>query len=138
MRLSSVYRRKDAASILYELLRERSEERDRFVNISHRHLPTWRKHLAWLRSKPHPIFYLILIDADCAGYVYLSAASEIGICLFRKYRGKGIGPEAVAALMKRHPRARMLANINPKNARSIALFQKLGFTLLQQTYELRA
>ena len=137
LKLVNVYRLKRAPEIMYELLRERSTEHDRFVNISHRKLPTWRAHLAFIRKRPYRAWYLIRERDDYAGTLYLSKAGEIGIVLFRAFRGKGIGPKAIAALMKRHKSARFIANINPKNKRSIALFKKLGFSLLQHTYELR-
>lgn len=137
MKLVSVYRSARADKALYDLLRERSTERDRFVNISHRKLPTWRRHLAFIRSKPYRAWYLIRIGPACVGTIYLSNAGEIGIVLARVYRGKGYGKAAIKLLMKRHPRKRYLANINPKNERSIGMFTKLGFAHLQNTYELR-
>jgi RimJ/RimL family protein N-acetyltransferase len=137
MKLVNVYKIKDGAAVLYELMRERSTEHDRFVNISHRKMPTWRSHLAYMRRKTNRVWYVIKIGNEYAGSLRIGKDDEIGIVLFRKFRGQGIGPKAIRMLMKRHKRARFIANINPKNGRSIAVFQKLGFKLLQQTYELR-
>lgn len=137
MKLVNVYRLKEATAILYELMRERSMERDCYVNISHRKLPTWRAHLAHMRKRTEAVWYLIKIGDDYAGSLRLSKQSEIGIVLFYAFRGRGIGPKAIKELMRRHPRERYLANVNPKNERSIAIFKKRGFKLLQQTYELR-
>ena len=44
---------------------------------------------------------------------------------------------ALRELMARHPRERFLANLNPGNAASAALFRKLGFRLIQHTYEVQ-
>jgi hypothetical protein len=38
-------------------------------------------------------------------------------------------------LMQRHGHRRYLANINPRNERSAYLFSRLGFNLVQHTYE---
>ena len=40
--------------------------------------------------------------------------------------------------MKRHPRKRFLANVNPRNKKSIAMFEAMGFRHLQNTYELNS
>ena len=132
MTFEDVYAVQLAPAILYELLRERSEEPN--VNISHRTFPSWSAHLEFIESRPYEAWYLIRLENAYAGAVYLTKADEIGVHLFRDYRGQGLGAKAICALMKRHPRTRYLANINPANARSIALFQKLGFRHLQQTY----
>ena len=133
-KLVSVYRVKGAKEILYELLRERSSEADKFVNISHRKLPRWKDHVRFVDSKPYAAWYLIRHGEDYVGTVYLSKSDEIGIVLLRRFRGKGFGPQAVAELLRIHKRKRYLANINPKNERSIGMFSKLGFVHIQNTY----
>jgi L-amino acid N-acyltransferase YncA len=40
--------------------------------------------------------------------------------------------------MAKHPRPEFLANINPANARSIRMFEKMGFGHIQNTYRLEA
>ncbi len=45
---------------------------------------------------------------------------------------------AVLELIRLHGPRRYLANINPRNDASIAMFQGLGFTHIQNTYELPA
>ncbi len=121
----------DAERYLYRLLEERTED----VNISHRSMPSWRSHVRFVRSKPYRAWYLIEAKGEIVGAVYLSKADEIGVFLFRKHQGHGLGPKAVAAIMKRHPRRRFLANINPRNKGSIAMFESMGFRHLQNTYE---
>lgn len=45
--------------------------------------------------------------------------------------------EALKMIMKLNPSEQFLANINPKNKKSIEFFKKNGFKILQYTYELR-
>lgn len=143
--LRSVYKNPHGAEILYELLRERSEEDDPLVNISHRALPPWHKHLRFFRSHPYRAWYFVKEDGLIAGYVYASRQNEIGIVLSKDYRGRGIGRWAVSTVTTRHKplpakpgirSGRWLANINPKNERSVAMFSRLGFNQLQVTYAL--
>lgn len=135
MNLISVYQYKDAERILYELLQER--DGDDTVNISHRKMPTWREHLKFVRSKPYLVWYLVTDGGQPAGATYLTKEGEIGIFLFKAFHGRGLGPDAVKELMKRTPRKRYLANINPDNNRSAEMFERLGFEPLQLTYVLR-
>lgn len=152
--LVNVYRRPKAATrILYELLRERSTEADANVNISHRKLPSWKRHVQFVASRPFRYWYLIEIYDDSeplqtveiAGYVSLSHLNEIGIVLFKKYRGMGYGKEAVRALTQKHkplkaiPGKRsghFIANINPSNGASRRMFEALGFRKIQETFAL--
>jgi hypothetical protein len=56
------------------------------------------------------------------------------IFIFKHSQGRGFGPVAVEMMMARHP-GRILANISPGNDRSRAMFEKIGFTLIQHTLE---
>jgi L-amino acid N-acyltransferase YncA len=49
---------------------------------------------------------------------------------------KKIGTTALNILIKKNRRKRYLANINPKNKKSISFFKKNGFELIQHTFEL--
>jgi RimJ/RimL family protein N-acetyltransferase len=133
MKLVDVHASPEAPDVLYRLLGERSPE----VNISHRAMPSWEQHCAFVASKPYDAWYLIEVDGSKVGAIYLSKTNEIGIFLFRAHRGAGYGKRAVAMLMERHPRDRYLANINPENEASIAFFRDLGFHHIQNTYEKR-
>ncbi len=135
VRLVDVYRTKGADKILYALMGERGAT----VNISHRKMPSWNEHVRFVRSRPYQSWHLILAGRPAAavGATYLSKNSEIGVFLFKAHRGNGYGEAAVQALMKKHPRTpRFLANINPKNLRSIEFFKNMGFRHIQNTYEL--
>lgn len=145
--LESVYKERGQAGVrsLYAIMQERSIEVDAHVNISHRALPPYKQHAAFVRSKPYRRWYFVKVDGLVAGSLTISKLNEIGIVLLADYRGKGIGKQALQMLLARHsplppvPGQRVghfLANINPLNKRSIRLFTGLGFNLKQHTYEL--
>ena len=135
MKLANVSRTKDAAKILYDLLRERLN--DPATNISHRKMPTWLQHRAFIKSRPYAHWYIVRWRGESVGAVYLTKSDEIGIAIFEQFRGNGFGPRAIKALMQRHKSTHYLANIGPSNFRSLSLFHGMGFKLLQHTYEMR-
>jgi RimJ/RimL family protein N-acetyltransferase len=103
------------------------QEREPYQNISHRGMPTWEDHCAFVRSRPHAAWYFFASETGAqAGCVYLSHQREIGVAVLVAQRGKGLATQAIQALMELHP-GRFLANINPSNAPSLALFRRLGF-----------
>lgn len=120
---------------LYRLLKQRQP----YQAISHKVMPTFEEHTAFVQSIPYFAWYLIYYGkclngpADPIGSVYLTRSNEIGIFLFRAYHGMGYGQEAVAELMKLH-KGPYLANINPSNLASRRFFESLGFKPLQVTY----
>ena len=121
---------------LYKLL----QEREPVANISHREMPTMERHAAFVRSQPYQAWYIIAIedvDWEWVGAIYLTHTNEIGISILKEAQGNCYGPRAIRMLMERHPAARFLANIAPGNTRSIAMFERLGFELIQFTFEKR-
>ena len=133
MRLVDVPTAPEAPELLYRLM----EEREPQVNISHRALPDWDSHLAFIASRPYEAWYLIEVEGEYVGAIYLSKMSEIGLFVLSDHRGQGHGKQASEMLMDKHPRERFLANINPSNTRSIEFFRSLGFEHIQNTYEKR-
>lgn len=154
MRLVNLYQggtiQPGALEFLYELMKIRQEEP--YVNISNRELPTPEQHRAFWTRRPYRFVYLIednaLGPAGAAcwlGYISATDRNEIGIVLMPHHRGKGNGMRAVALFTATHQplpaepsvrAGRWLANINPRNAKSIAMFKRLGFREIQVTYEL--
>lgn len=116
---------------LYELLKEREPK----VNISHRKMPTYHNHVGFILSKPYSRWHIIYYDDQKVGSVYLSKQDEIGLFLKKDFQGKKIGKDVIKILMKNNPRPRYLANIAPKNHRSVRFFEKNGFKKIQCTYE---
>lgn len=139
MKLLSVYRHKNAVNILYEFLEDRMQTPE--FNISHRKMPSFDEHTHFFyrggdnEEPPYRAWYFILNQEDSIiGSIYLTKAREVGVYLVPEARGKGLGKLAVDLLMVKWP-GRFLANINPANARSIAMFEELGFKHIQNTYE---
>ena len=116
---------------LFDLLKER----DPRVNISHRKMPTYSQHTKFIKSKLYSKWYIILKSKQKIGSIYLSKNDEIGIFLSKKFQGKNVGNSALNELMKKNPRKRFLANVNPKNKKSISFFKNNNFKLIQYTFE---
>ncbi|MEX1053808.1 MAG: GNAT family protein [Nitrosopumilaceae archaeon] len=130
MKLKSVT--KSDCPFLYELL----AERDPTVNISHKMIPSYAKHVKFVMSKPYSKWYTIHYKKQKIGSIYLTRQDEVGIFIKKEMQGGGIGKKALHLLMKYNHRPRYLANINPKNKKSIQFFKDNGFKLIQYTYEL--
>ncbi len=143
----NAYTHPDLARFLWKLMEESLDEPH--TTIAHKAMPTWAEHLAFLERRTYVNLLLLtdeLPDTDgtmLVGYVGVTKANEIGIRIRKGYRGKGYGHEAIAYVLD-HLRPvpgvgiaphQFVANINPKNAASIALFTKLGFTLHGATHE---
>ena len=116
---------------LFDLLKER----DPRANISHKKMPTYSQHTKFIKSKPYSKWYIILKSKQKIGSIYLSKNDEIGIFLSKKFQGKNVGNFALNELMKKNPRKRFLANVNPKNKKSISFFKNNNFKLIQYTFE---
>ena len=123
---------KSDCRFLYTLLKQRDPK----ANISHKILPTFQEHVRFVLSRPYSKWYTIRIQNKKIGSIYLSRHDEIGIFLGKKYQKSGIGRKALVMLMKKNQKRRYLANISPKNYKSIKFFKKNGFKLIQYTYEL--
>jgi len=116
--------------ILYRLLEERTPEQ----SISHKKMPTMAEHKAFIASDPYLTWCFIKGEDGIVGSIYLTRQREIGISIFKGFRGYGYGKRAVKILMMRFP-GKLLANINPFNLASIGFFQSLDFKHIQNTYE---
>lgn len=128
MKLIDVHSTPEAADVLWRVLADRPE----VANISHKRMPTWEEHCAFVESKPYAHWYLI--DAgDFVGATYITRQRELGIGVMNCYRGNGYGRNALVMMMEKHP-GQFLANIAPNNLQSQVLFQQLGFNLIQYTY----
>lgn len=122
----------DQALFLYDLLKER----DPSANISHKEVPPFFQHLAFINSRPYAVWDLIELDGKPIGSVYLTADDEIGIFLSKENHYKGLGRKALLLFMSQNPRTKYLANISPKNHFSQQFFHGLGFKCIQFTYQL--
>lgn len=129
---------------LYELLREREDEHQN--NISFK-LPEFDEHIRFVQSNPYRYWYLIEAPAPMGlvGYISATRRNEIGIVLKRTARRRGYGGAALQQFIDTHKplpaipserSGRWLANINPANEASKALFRSLGFSHIQETFAL--
>ena len=117
---------------LYELL----IERDPKANISHKKMPTFQEHTKFVDSRPYKKWYVIKLENRKIGSVYLTKQNEIGIFIKKEYQGNHFGNQILKLLIDKNPEKRFLANVNPKNTKSINFFKKNNFKLIQHTYEL--
>ena len=125
------------AKFLFDLLKER----DSRANISHKKMPTFTSHVKFIESKPYKKWYIIYIKENIdenkkkIGSIYLSQNNEIGIFILKKYQRKNVGNFALSELMKRNKQKRYLANVSPKNKKSLKFFKNNDFKLIQYTFE---
>ncbi len=131
LKLRSV--KKSDCEFLYDLLNERHPS----ANISHKKMPSFSQHVIFVLSKPYSKWYVIEALQKNVGSIYLTENDEIGIFIKTDFHGKGIATCAMNQLMKKNPRSRYLANVNPKNKKSIKFFKNHEFNLIQYTYELK-
>ena len=112
------------------------KERDPKINISHKRMPSYSEHTRFVLSKPYSKWYIIYYKNRKVGNVYLSKMNEIGIFILNTIKVKGLGSLVLEQVLKKNPKTRYLANVNPKNIKSAEFFKKNGFKLIQHTYEL--
>lgn len=118
---------------LWKLLKERKPEQ----NISHDGHPVWEKHIAFVKSRPYPVWNIVYSGDLRVGMIYLTKQGEIGLHIAEKYARQGHGRAAVAELMRRYPMKRYLANVAPGNAASHAFWQAYATArVIQHTYQL--
>lgn len=120
----------DDADFLYQLLKEREGR----VNISHKKLPTWEEHIAFIKSKPYQAWDVIWYNNTRIGNIYLTNSDELGIFIKKEYQSQGHGTNALNQFIAKTGKRRYLANINPTNYRSIQFFGRNGFIHIQNTY----
>ena len=70
------------------------------------------------------------------GSIYLSRQNEIGIFIKKNFQNNQIGRFSLELLIKKNPKKRYLANVNPNNKTSINFFKNHKFKLIQYTFEL--
>jgi RimJ/RimL family protein N-acetyltransferase len=132
----------DHAKILWRLM----DERPGYANISHSSLPTWEQHLDHIAMhyRPgrgpysHVDWCIVVVGEEPVGAIYLTHRNELGPGILKAHQRHGHGEAACRAMMAKHGQRRYLWNVNPQNAASIALAEKLGFRLVQHTYALEA
>jgi len=117
---------------LYELLKQREPEQ----NISHRKMPNYNQHVKFVKSKPYAFWYIVIENGERIGSVYLTDLDEVGISFVKRKKGKGLEEEVLKIIMKKHSRKRFFVNISTKNKKLELLVKKIGFKMIQKTYEI--
>ena len=88
-------------------------------------------------SKPYSKWYVILYRKQKVGTIYLAKNNDVGVFLKKNIQKKGIGTIALNILIKKNPKKKYYAKINPQNKKSIKFFQKNNFNPIQQVLELK-
>lgn len=142
IQLRDVYEERMARYFLYQLLGERTAEE----SISHGSMPTFEEHSRFVTAAPYRAWYLIVNDTPAwVGAVHITELNSIGVAVMSEFRRRGYAREALQEVLRMHKPlppmpsirpARFVANINPANAGSIALFEGLGARHIQNSYEL--
>ena len=126
----------EVTSTDYKFLFSLLKERDPKINISHKKIPTYQQHKKFVSSKPYKKWYIIKFNKIKIGSIYLSKNNEIGIFIKNDFQNHKFGNDVLRIFMLQYPQDRYLANISPKNKKSIKFFTNNGFKLIQYTYEL--
>jgi RimJ/RimL family protein N-acetyltransferase len=133
-----------ALAILYSHLEQRTPEQ----SISHKTMPTWDQHCAFIGSRPHAAWWLVYdrIEAEgdsegaceyvCIGQAYFTRGREIGIAIGDAYQRQGYASEIITKVIEMVPRGPVFANVSPHNIASQKLFESLGFSVVQLTFRL--
>lgn len=115
---------------LYDLLAERPKE----ACISHKKMPTFEEHKAFVDSFPYQEWWVIRDGSDLVGSCYLTKHNEFGMFIKKGFEGRGIATKSFKWMIERHPGERLLSNVNPKNKRIIEVLTRIGCVKLQETY----
>ena len=117
---------------LYELL----EKRNPIENISHKNLPTFEKHVEFIKSKPYSKWYVITKNDKKIGSAYITKLGELAIHLLSSHENDRIRKQILKLLITKNPRKRYLYNVSNNNQNLIKFLQKNNFKLIQFTYEI--
>ena len=124
--------RKSDIDFLYEILSERSP----IENISHKEIPSYRKHVKFVLSKPYKKWYIIYYKKQKFGSLYLTNLNEIGIHFKKISISDFLITKSIDLLINKNPGKRFLINVSPNNKKFIKTIKR-KFELIQHTYELQ-
>ncbi len=116
---------------LFDLLQQRRSD----VNISHKKMPTYDEHIEFVNSNPYSKWYIIEIDNEKVGSIYLTKQNEIGVHVFQKFEEIKTYQNIVKEFISKYPKNQFLINISPKNKLYIDFSEELGFKLVRYTFE---
>jgi len=116
---------------LFDLLQQRRSD----ANISHKKMPTYDEHIEFVNSNPYSKWYIIEIDNEKVGSIYLTKQNEIGVHIFQKFEEIKTYQNVVKEFISKYPKNQFLINISPKNKLYIDFTEELGFKLVRYTFE---
>jgi len=116
---------------LFDLLQQRRSD----ANISHKKMPTYDEHIEFVNSNPYSKWYIIEIDNEKVGSIYLTKQNEIGVHIFQKFEEIKTYQNVVKEFISKYPENQFLINISPKNKLYIDFTEELGFKLVRYTFE---
>ena len=99
-------------------------------------MPNYNQHVKFVKSKPYAFWYIVIENGERIGSVYLTDLDEVGISFVKRKKGKGLEEEVLKIIMKKHSRKRFFVNISTKNKKLELLVKKIGFKMIQKTYEI--
>lgn len=128
---------------LYLLLCQRPSA----ANISHKALPSYEDHRAFVNAHPYRYWYVIETaeTATPVGAIYATHRNELGIAIEQEFHRQGYARRALEMFIRTHnplPAIRghrngnWLANVAMDNDPSHNLFHAIGGRPLQVTYEI--
>jgi RimJ/RimL family protein N-acetyltransferase len=141
IRLFDVKQAPEAPELLYRLMEERPAE----SAIAHRRTPTREEHRAFMATRPYRAWCLVQSAGRYVGAVTLTPNNEVGVFILREFQRRGHARAALVELMRAYPPlpgiptvrpGHFVANVNPANQASIALFTSLGGRHIANTYQL--
>ena len=137
IKLEEIKFTKEHFQITYELLKQRKHF------ISHRSMPSYEEHCNFIRSKPYRYWYLVKIDNQFIGTLYLSIFNTIGININEPHIA--IVGDLIKKIVETHePLKEIKSTINSKftinvpitNEKIINELEKIGLSRIQISYSI--
>lgn len=134
IKLEKISGNKSQSKILYDLLKSRIH------NISHISLPTFEKHINFVKNHPYRFWYLVKIDKVYVGTVYIMDTNCIGISL--PFDCSAL-PEVLGLIFNKHKPLKekksvrpgfFYINISPENKSMESELIKINARKVQMTY----
>ena len=100
-------------------------------------MPSYRKHVKFVLSKPYKKWYIIYYKKQKFGSIYLTNLNEIGIHFKKVPIYDFLITKSIDLLINKNPGKRFLINVSPNNKKFIKIIKKNRLKLIQHTYELQ-
>ncbi|MEX3011077.1 hypothetical protein [Hoeflea sp. TYP-13] len=126
----------DQIQTLYELLVSRKH------GISHKHIPVFAEHIAFVRDHPYRAWLLVRESETCLGSVYVHKDNTIGVNIdeervvdcFEEVLNKVLKSYQPLPPVKSVRNAHFMINAAPTNRALISALENSGFSVAQVTY----